>query len=148
MPQSLAAIYIHVVFGTKGRAPLLADASLREEMHRYLGGVANHENCQVLIVGGTDDHVHVLVRLVRTATVANLVKEPKRVSTIWVRQRLPEFSWQAGYGAFSVGHREVEVVRAYIRNQEEHHRNLSFQEEYRAMMQEHGLELDERYVWD
>jgi REP element-mobilizing transposase RayT len=144
MPQSLAAVYVHVVFGTKDRAPFLADASLRDEMHRYLGGIAKQEDCPVLTVGGTADHVHVLVQLGRTATVADLVKELKR---IWIRQRVPEFSWQAGYGAFSVGHREFEVVREYVRNQEDHHRKWSFQEEFRAIVQEHGIEIDERYVW-
>ena len=84
----------------------------------------------------------------RTITVADLVKELKRSSTIWVRDRSPDFSWQGGYGAFSVGYDKVEIVRGYIQNQEEHHRTWSFQEEYRAIMQEHGIEIDERYVWD
>lgn len=148
MPQSLAAIYIHVVFGTRNRLPFLSDASLREEMHRYLGGIAKQADCPVLTVGGTADHVHLLVRFARTATVADLVKELKRASTMWIRERIPEFTWQAGYGAFSVGQREVEVVRDYIRNQEQHHQKRSFQEEYRAMMHEHGVEIDEQYVWD
>jgi REP element-mobilizing transposase RayT len=148
MPQSLAALYVHVIFGTKDRMPFLADRVLRDEMHRYFGGIINRLDCSVLDVGGTADHIHVLVRISRTATVADLVKETKRASTIWFKRRSPDFSWQAGYGAFSVGYRDVEVVREYIKTQEVHHQKWSFEDEYRAIMLEHGVEIDERYLWD
>lgn len=103
MPQSLAKILLHVVFSTKGRRPLLRDRAFREEMHRYMGGV--------------EDHVHLLCVLSRTCAPADMVKEVKRSSSAWIKQRAPEcadFAWQNGYGIFSIGHSQIEEVRRYI----------------------------------
>ena len=149
MPQSLANVLIHTVFSTKHRQPFLREEQLRDEMHRYLGGVAKTLGCQPLTVGGVEDHVHLLTTLSRTSTIADFVKETKRVSTVWVQGKgRPGFHWQAGYGVFSVGQSEVERVRAYIRDQAVHHTGVSFQEEYRKVLAAHGIEFDERYVWD
>jgi REP element-mobilizing transposase RayT len=151
MPQSLSAIYLHLVFSTKNRVRFLQDTGLRSEMHRFLAGVCRELGCQALLVGGTEDHVHILGRLDRTGTVADWVKEAKRASTTWVRKRAPElrdFSWQAGYGAFSVSPPHVEPVRNYISQQQGHHAKTSFQDEFRNLIQKAGLELDERYMWD
>ena len=149
MPQSLANVLIHTVFSTKHRQPFLRDPDLRDEMHRYLGGAAKTLDCQPLTVGGVDDHVHLLTTLSRTLTIADFVKEVKRVSTVWAQGKgQPRFHWQAGYGAFSVGQSEVERVRTYIHNQATHHAQVSFQDEFRKVLAAHGLEWDERYVWD
>ena len=151
MPQSLSVVHIHLVFSTKHRAPFLRDHDLRAEMHAYLGGVSSRLACPPAIVGGTEDHVHMLCRLGRTISQADWVKEVKRVSSIWVKERDPrlrEFAWQSGYGAFSVSASDVARVHAYIARQEEHHRKRSFQGEYRVLLQKYGLEWDERYVWD
>jgi REP element-mobilizing transposase RayT len=151
MPQSLAKILIHTVFSTKNREPFLRDSDLRDELHRYVGGTLSKLDCQPLIVGGVEDHIHFLFALSRTCTVADMVKEVKRGSSLWVKTKpscLKEFAWQAGYGAFSIGASQVESVRRYIAGQEEHHRRISFQDEFRTLLTRYGIEFDERYVWD
>ena len=151
MPQSLAQIYVHVVFSTKERRAFLQDEAIRNELHHYLGGACNNLGCPVLRVGGTADHVHILCRLGRTISVADLVKELKRDSSQWLKTKsaaLVDFYWQSGYGAFSVSPSHVELLRRYIANQEEHHRQVTFQDEFRRLLKKYGLDWDERYVWD
>ena len=151
MSQSLVQIYLHVVFSTKHRTPFLFDRVLRDEAHNYLGGTCRNLDSPSIIVGGADDHVHVLCRLGKTWAVADLVRELKRGSSKWLKDRSPDlanFYWQSGYGAFSVSPRELDVVTAYIANQESHHATESFQDEFRAILAEYRTDYDERYVWD
>lgn len=152
MPQSLSAVYLHAVFSTKQRRPFLRDVAVRAEMHAYLGGISKQLACQPIIVGGIDDHVHLLVRFGRTITQADWIKEIKRVSSAWIKERAPgdcgDFAWQAGYGVFSVSGSRLDAVHEYIATQEAHHRRASFEDEFRGLLRKHGLEWDERYVWD
>lgn len=151
MPQSLANVAVHLVFSTKDRQPFLADDELRAEMHRQLGGTSKTLNCPTLIVGGVEDHVHLLGRLSRTVAISDWIKELKRVTSIWIKQRDPEladFKWQSGYGAFSVSQSEIARVVKYIENQVEHHRRCDFKTEYRLFLERHEIPYDERYVWD
>lgn len=151
MSQSLSAVYVHLVFSTKERRPLLRDKSVRESLHAYLGRVSKELECPPIVVGGVEDHVHVLSRLSRTVTQAEWVKELKRVSNRWVKGQgrdYGDFDWQGGYADFSVSQSNVEQVRKYIESQEGHHRKFGFQEEVRRLLRKHGLEWDERYVWD
>ncbi len=151
MAQSLAKILLHMVFSTKERRPFLRDKPLREELHRYLGGILTNLEGQPLIIGGVEDHVHLLFAHSRTATVADVVKELKSGSSVWLKSKSPEmadFAWQNGYGVFSIGQSQVDDVRAYIAGQEEHHRKISFQDEFRRLLQRYEIEFDERYVWD
>lgn len=151
MPQSLAKILVHTVFSTKDRQPFLRDQALREETHRYLGGILTHLGCQPLIIGGVEDHMHLLFDLTRTDALADIIKEVKRGSSVWLKTKSPalaDFAWQNGYGAFSIGNSQVDDLRTYIAGQEEHHRKSSFQDEYRRMLQLYEIEFDERYVWD
>ena len=151
MPQSFSAVYLHLVFSTKNRIPFLQSNEIRAEMHAYLGEVSNQIGAPSLLVGGTEDHIHALCRLGRSLPFAELVKELKRVSSLWVKKSAPDlsdFSWQSGYGIFSVSPSNIDAVRAYIAAQEEHHRSLTFQEEFRLILKKHGIEWDERYVWD
>lgn len=151
MPQSLSNLLVHTVFSTAGRRPFLADRALREETHHYLGGVANVKGAQSLGVGGVEDHVHMLIVLPRTLSIADLIRDLKRGSSLWIKDRDPavaDFAWQSGYGAFSVGQTETDIVLEYIRHQEDHHRVQTFQEEYRAFLNKYGIKYDERYVWD
>jgi putative transposase len=150
VPQSLAMVYLHVVFSTKHREPTLAD-EWRDELFVVLGGAANAVGCQPLAVGGVADHVHLLIRLGRTVTVADAVSGIKSTSSAWVnRTRAPAgvFRWQGGYAAFSVSQSNVEAVREYVRRQPEHHATRTFQDELRAWLRKYGIEWDERYVWD
>jgi REP-associated tyrosine transposase len=151
MPQSLAEIYIHIVFSTKDREPFLQDKIVLDETHSYLGGSCTKLSCPVLRVGGIADHVHILCRLGRMISVSELVKELKRLSSQWLKAKAPSlrgFYWQAGYGVFSVGPPQLQAVRDYIEHQEEHHHRKSFQTEFRELLTEYSLEWDERYVWD
>jgi len=151
MAQSLAKILIHTVFSTKERRPFLHDKAVREELHRYLGGIMAKLDCQPLIVGGVADHVHLLSTLSRTRQAANVVKEVKRGSTLWVKAQwaeLAEFSWQSGYGVFSIGASQAPAVKRYIANQEMHHHTISYQDEFRTLLRRYGIDFDERYVWD
>jgi REP element-mobilizing transposase RayT len=151
MPQSLAKILVHTVFSTKDRRPFLRDKALRAELHRYLGGILANLQCQPIIVGGVEDHVHLLCALSRTVEAAAMVKEVKRGSSVWIKTRGPDlqdYAWQNGYGVFSIAFSQIEAVRRYIAGQEEHHRKVSFQEEYRELLRRYGMDFDERYVWD
>jgi putative transposase len=151
MPQSLSSVHIHLVFSTKGRQPFLRNEEIRKEMHAYLGGVSKKLDCSPVVVGGTEDHTHLLCRLARTITQADWVKEIKRVSSIWIKQREPTlaaFAWQGGYGAFSVSASAIDKTYEYIANQQEHHKKQTFQDEYRAFLRKHGMEWDERFVWE
>ena len=151
MPQSLAKILVHTVFSTKERRPFLPDKALREELHRYLGGILSNLGCQPIIAGGVEDHVHLLCALSRTCEPAEMVKEAKRGSSLWLKTKGPDlqdFGWQNGYGIFSIGFSQIQSVRDYIARQEEHHRKVSFQEEFRQLLRRYEIECDERYVWD
>jgi REP element-mobilizing transposase RayT len=150
MSQSLAQVYLHIVFSTKNRQPLLQDPTLLEETHKLLGGICNKLDCPVIRVGGIADHVHILYRFGRTLSIADLIKELKRESSLWVKTRSPaldDFHWQSGYGAFSISPGHVEAVKEYIANQAEHHQRLSFQDEFRRLLKKYGLTWDERFVW-
>ena len=151
MPQSLSAVYIHLVFSTKERRPFLRDQTTRAALHAYLGGVSKQLECPPIIVGGVEDHVHLLARFGRTITQAEWVKELKRVSNLWLKEQGPsyaDFQWQGGYSDFSVSRSNLDAVTKYITGQEEHHRKMGFQDEVRRLLKKHGIEYDERYVWD
>jgi putative transposase len=151
MPQSLAQIYVHIIFSTKNRRPLLIDENLRKEMHAYLAKILEQSDSPALTIGGTGDHVHTLCLLSRTNTVAKIVGEAKRSSSKWIKSKssdMDSFQWQNGYGPFSVSFSKLSDVCDYIRNQIEHHHKMTFQEEYRLFLQKHGVAFDERYVWD
>ncbi|SKB02191.1 REP element-mobilizing transposase RayT [Prosthecobacter debontii] len=151
MPQSLARVILHTVFSTKDRMPSFQNPSFRQEVHAYLGGCLKTLDSQPLIIGGVSDHVHLLATLPRTLCIADLVKEVKRSSTHWIQnqgQEFCNFHWQAGYGVFSVSESQLPPVTRYIEDQEAHHRGVTFQDEYRALLRKHGQKWDEAYVWD
>ena len=151
MPQSLSNILVHTIFSTQDRQPFFAEAALRAELHRYVGGILTNLKSPSLLVGGADDHVHLFHRLPRTEDAASVIKEVKRGTSVWLKTKGPalaRFSWQSGYGIFSVGVSEIEATRKYIENQEEHNRTLSFQDELRQFLKVHCVEYDERYLWD
>lgn len=148
MPQSLATVLVHAVFSTKDRTPWITP-EIRQELHPYLVGVLQNIGCPSIQTGGVEDHVHILFRMSRTITLSQVIEKVKTSSSKWVKTKgLPNFAWQAGYGAFSVGPGEADRIIAYIKGQAEHHRKLSFQDELRELLQESGLEFDERYLWD
>ncbi len=150
MPRSLSLVIVHIIYSTKDRFACL-DASTRPHLYAYLATVTRNSKCEAYRVGGTADHVHLAVRLSRTITIAGLVEELKTSSSKWLKMQRPElrrFSWQRGYGAFSVGQNELEDLTTYVSNQEEHHKVRTFQEEYLALLKKYNVHYDERYVWD
>lgn len=151
MPQSLATVLLHIVFSTKNRAPFLQSEELQQGLNAYMVGTLRNIDCPSLIVNCVDDHLHCLCRLSRTMTIAQLIEEMKTSSSAWVKKTDPsllKFYWQSGYGAFSVSPSNVDEVRHYISNQKEHHQKVGYQDEFRSLLRRHGLEWDERYVWD
>jgi REP element-mobilizing transposase RayT len=150
MAQSLSKIYVHLIFSSKGREQTVPD-EIRPELHAYLAGILKGLGCAPIEINTEPDHSHVLFLLARTAVLSDVVGQLKKSSNDWLRKQGPQFAdffWQAGFGAFSVSQSQVEDVRAYIRNQREHHRVKSFQEELRAFFKAYEVDFDERYVWD
>ena len=150
MPQSLSRVLVHLVFGTKNRVPWILQET-RSELHAYLGGIIRNHGCWPIEIGGVHDHVHVLLGLARTVSVAEIVASLKANSSKWIKGKrgdLNQFQWQAGYAAFSVDPLNLDALVNYIRNQKEHHRSKSFQDEYREFLKAHGIQFEEKYVWE
>ena len=150
MARSFAVNYFHIIFSTKHRQPFI-DEEIEKELHRYLAGICNGLESVPIEIGGYWDHVHILCMLSKKITLIKLLEDVKSDSSRWVKtkgQRYNQFYWQGGYGAFSVSPYEVEAVRTYIRNQHEHHKTETFQDEYRRMLTKNKTEFDERFIWD
>jgi putative transposase len=143
MAHTYASIFIHCVFSTKDRAPRIP-AERAPELYAYLSGIAKSEGFSLAAAGGTANHVHLLIVLPATNSLANAMQKLKGSSSRWMGLG---FSWQEGYGAFSVSPSQVPVVKKYMQNQEEHHRKRNFEEEFLALLQSCGIEYDERYVF-
>jgi len=150
MPQSLSRVIVHIIFSTKDREPWLG-LDVRPRVHAYLATICRDLGAEVVRVGGIADHVHIVTTLPRTVSQAQLIEQIKKVSSKWIKKldaRYRGFFWQRGYGTFSVSPSQLEAVMQYIDTQHEHHGTRTFQEEYRELLHKHGLDFDERYVWD
>lgn len=150
MPQSLAKVYLHIVFSTKNRQPLISP-DIENELHKYIGGILTGVNCPPIKIYGTEDHVHILCLLSRTITMSKLLEEIKKASSKWIKskdEKFKKFYWQNGYGVFSVSQSNVKEVESYIERQKEHHKRYSFQEEFIKLLKKYRIEYDERYIWD
>jgi putative transposase len=151
MAQSLAQLYIHMVFSTKRRRPFLRNRELRGKTHAYLVGILNNHDSPSLIVGGDIDHVHIVCSFSRKLAVSDLIRDMKRDSSKWIKTQASahaKFGWQDGFGAFSVSPGHLPSLKHYVANQEEHHRTETFQEEFRRLLKKYRIPYDERYVWD
>jgi REP element-mobilizing transposase RayT len=150
MPQSLSKIILHVIFSTKNREPWL-DSNVRSRMHAYLATTCRDVGSDFVHVGGVADHVYIITMLPRTVSQSQLIEQIKKTSSKWAKtvgSRYRGFSWQRGYGAFSVSPSQLDAVLQYVDMQQKHHRTRTFQEEYRELLHKHGIGFDERYVWD
>ena len=150
MPQSLSKVVIHFIFRTKDRYPWL-NAEIRPRVHAYLATICRDAGAEALRIGGVVDHAHVVTTLPRALSQAGLIESIKKKSSKWIKGLSAEyrsFYWQRGYAAFSVSPSQLDSLVTYVDEQEEHHRRRSFQEEYREFLRKHGVEYDERYVWD
>ena len=150
MPQSLSQIYIHLIFGTKHHEPLLED-HVRDELQRYIATILKNWESPAIKIGSVSNHIHIPFSLSRNHPVRKIVEEVKKSSSKWLKTKdgiSSNFHWQNGYGVFSVSQSGLRDLIEYIENQEDHHRHVSFQEEYRKFLQKYNIEFDERYVWD
>ncbi len=150
MSQSLSKIFVHLIFSTKDRFPFLRDAGMREQMHAYIASTLYELQSPTIEVGGVEDHVHILCRLSRNHSISEIMNKAKSNSSSWAKDQggmCQKFSWQFGYGAFSIGQSQILSTRQYIQNQMEHHRKYTFQEEYLDILRKYEVEYDERYLW-
>ena len=150
MPQSFSVVLLHIVFSTKNRAPIIR-RDVESDLHAFLGGITRDCGCVALDIGGTEDHVHLLCSLSRTITIASLVEDVKTRSSKWLKTKgksYGQFHWQNGYGAFSIGKSQEGALKRYIARQKEHHKRVSFQDEFRTILRKYVVQWDERYVWD
>ena len=143
MAHTYASNFIHCIFSTKDRRPLIS-AERMDGLYAYLGGIARSEGFTLVAAGGTANHVHLLIVLPPTIALATAVQKLKGSSSRWMGKG---FSWQEGYGAFSVSPSQVPVVKTYIQSQERHHQKRSFEEEFTALLRSCGVEYDERFVF-
>jgi REP element-mobilizing transposase RayT len=149
MGNTYASLHYHVVFSTKNRVRHISQ-DVEDRVWAYIGGVARAHRMTALQVGGIEDHIHVLVTAPSTLAPSQIAQYLKGDSSKWIHAEFPnltEFAWQDGYGAFTVSKSNIPLVITYIQNQREHHRKQTFQEEYRELVEKHGIEHDERYVW-
>jgi len=150
MPQSLAQLYMHLVFSTKDRRPIL-EMEIREPLAAYFGGALRNFHSPCIAIGCLADHVHILFSHSKNVAPAHLVEEIKKATSKWLKIQNPQyaqFHWQRGYGMFSVSASRITAVIRYIQNQNAHHQKVSFQDEYREFLREYGISFDEQFVWD
>ncbi len=149
MSQSLTKLYAHLVFSTKNREPLIT-SDLASRLYQYIGGTCRNTDNTLVSAGGMPDHVHLVVSLGKQASAADTVRDIKSNSSGWIRETFPNlrgFAWQSGYGAFAVSYSNLDAVKRYIADQEQHHRVRSFKEEFIALLRKHNISYDERYIW-
>ena len=148
--MSYVSSYYHCIFSTKERRPLINPA-LAERLWPFMGGIARNNNMKAIEIGGVADHVHLLISLPSTLAIAKAMQLIKGGSSKWVHDTFPEhrlFAWQVKYGAFSVSVSQLENIIGYIKGQEAHHKKMSFQDEFMALLKKHRIEYDERYLWE
>lgn len=150
MSQSLSKIYIHLVFNTKGRQPLIYK-NIKKELHAYMAGILKRHECPALIINSVPDHIHILFRMSKKITLATIVEEVKKNSSRWMKKHTGNstFYWQKGYGAFSVSSSGVDAVIRYIARQEEHHARVSYREEVERFVRAYDVvEYNPEYFWE
>ncbi|HLW66226.1 MAG TPA: IS200/IS605 family transposase [Gemmataceae bacterium] len=150
MPQSFTCLHYHLIFSTKGRVPSITP-EIQSRLWEYLGGIIRNAGGISIQIGGTTDHVHLLVTLRQDRALSDFMRALKAGASGWIHDTFPHlagFAWQTGYGAFTVSHSGLDVVKIYIAKQEEHHRKLSYQDEFRTFLIKHEIEFDEKYLWD
>jgi REP element-mobilizing transposase RayT len=147
--HSYVSALFHCVFSTKERRKTITE-DLQERLWPYMGGIARENNMRALAIGGIEDHVHLLLSIPSTLSIAKAMQLIKGGSSTWVHDTFSEhhqFAWQEGYGAFSIGIAQAADTKTYIANQREHHQTKTFQEEFMAFLERHGIDFDPRYVW-
>lgn len=154
MSQSLSQLWVHIIFSTRNREPFLKSPRTQKRMHEYIKEICHKNDCNTVIVGGTEDHIHLLTNLSKNLTLSHLVEIIKKSTSKWAKTlkedniSLDSFYWQSGYGAFSVSQSNVNAVAIYIKNQNIHHKKQNFQSELIQFFRRHGIPYNEKYLWD
>jgi len=149
-PNTYTKLYVHYVFTPKGRDSLLTD-SIRDKVHKYIYGVIKEKKCFPVIINGTKDHIHLLIGFNPLISISDLVRDIKRSSALFINEQSKsylKFKWQEGYGAFTVGYRDLDRVLKYISNQQEHHLKRSFRDEYIQMLVDEGIDSDPQFLFE
>ena len=146
MPHSYCCNWQHIVFSTKDRAKLIRE-EIQPELWPYVAGIAKNHDMQPFAIGGISDHIHILVALPATKDISKAVQEIKANSSRWLHERVRGFQWQEGYASFSVSKSNIPAVAKYIGRQKEHHRRQTFEQEFIALLEKHGVEYDPKYVF-
>lgn len=149
-PNTYSKLYVHCVFTPRGKSSLLTD-SIRNRVHKYIYGIISEKKCYPVAINGTEDHIHILVGFPPTICISDLIRDIKRSSSMFINNEVKsyiKFSWQEGFGAFTVGYRELDRVYKYILNQEQHHRVKKFRDEYFQILNENGVEYNNDYVFE
>ncbi len=149
MGSTLTNLLYHVIFSTKGREPIIIP-EIRDDLHRYMGGIIKGEGGVLLEIGGMSDHIHMAIKLRPVHSLSDIMKKVKGNASKWLNEqnRLTDrFSWQDGYGAFSVSESQISTVIRYVREQAKHHRRQSFKDEFIRLLEHHRMEYDKQYLW-
>jgi REP-associated tyrosine transposase len=149
MSQTLTSLLVHLVFSTKNREQIITP-EVEPDLFAYIGGILKNNQSRLLDAGGTSDHVHLLVSQSKNIALSALLKDVKKDSSLWIKtqgRQFRNFHWQDGYGAFSFGQRDLPSLKRYVANQKEHHKKWTFKEELIYLLEENGIEYDERYLW-
>jgi len=150
MPSTLTNLLTHIVFSTKERHPMITD-QYRKRLYAYVGGIIRHEGAEPLTIGGTEDHLHIAVKIKSSMALSDLVRKIKANSSRWINEKRfcqGKFAWQTGYSGFSVSASQIEKVRSYIENQIERHKTKTFKAELTEMLDKHMIEYDSEYLWE
>jgi REP element-mobilizing transposase RayT len=150
MPQSLANLLVHIIFSTKDRMPFIKQ-DIEKQLYSYMASIFKECDSPAIIIGGTKNHVHILFSLSRKHCLSKVIEDVKKSSSKWIKTKgleYKKFYWQNGYGAFSIGISGKMATASYIKNQKEHHRKKTFQEEFLKFLNKYQIKYDERYVWD
>ena len=151
MGQSLSKIYVHLIFGTKKRRPIIKE-NFENRLYAYLAGTLKKYNSKALIINGVSDHIHILLVLSKNIALSKLVEEVKKQSSKWIKEidkSSQDFAWQIGYAAFSVSSSKIDIVKKYIEGQKEHHKIKTFKEEVEEFLKQYDMiEYDENYFWE
>jgi putative transposase len=148
--QSLSKILVHIVFSTKNHAPMLSQ-KMHSELFGYIAGILKNLDSKAIIINGTQDHIHILCQLSKNHSPSEIVQKIKSNSSKWAKSKSPnlaDFQWQNGYGVFSVSESNLNAVKTYIQTQQQHHKKLSFQEEFKKLLDKHNIEYDNEHLWN
>jgi len=149
MASTLTELIYHIVFSTKNREPII-NPEIQEKLYRYITGIIKKDDAKLLQSGGIEDHIHLVIKMKPTHTLSELVQKIKGHSSKWINKQKDvnnKFSWQEGYGAFTVSESQLPMVIKYVKDQEKHHKEMSFKDELVIFLKRHHIEYDEKYLW-